>query len=29
VNAIAEAEGRTIRLRILRNRRPQTLTLNW
>lgn len=29
VNAIAEAEGRTIRLRIMRNRKPQTLTLSW
>ncbi len=29
VNAIAEAEGRTIRLRIIRNRKPQTLTLSW
>ena len=29
VNAIAGAEGRTIRLRIIRNRKPQTLTLSW
>lgn len=29
VNAIAEAEGRSIRLRIVRNRKPQSLTLSW
>jgi S1-C subfamily serine protease len=29
VEAIAEAEERTLRLRIIRNRKPQTLTLRW
>lgn len=29
VQAIAEAEDRTLRLRIVRNRKPQTLTLRW
>lgn len=29
VHAITEAEGRTMRLRIIRNRKPQTLTLSW
>jgi S1-C subfamily serine protease len=29
VDAIAEAEDRTLRLRIVRNRKPQTLTLRW
>lgn len=29
VQAISEAEGRTMRLRIVRNRKPQTLTLSW
>ncbi len=29
VNAIADAEGKTLRLRIIRQRKPQTLTLSW
>jgi S1-C subfamily serine protease len=29
VHAITEAGGRTMRLRIIRQRKPQTLTLNW